>query len=146
MSTTMKIMNKEIKEQQPICSLTTRVYRADMKTLNEESRSVECVIATENRILVMDWLRMEVLEEILRMDGLILPESGQIPLLDTHNRLTVQGQMGSTRDFRVEEKDGVKQLIGRDYLSRSEVTNHAWTLMQEGHLTDRSAGYRAGSL
>lgn len=142
MSTTMKIMNKEIKEQQPICSLTTRVYRADMQTLNEESRSVECVIATENRILVMDWLRMQIMEEILRMDGLILPESGQIPLLDTHNRLTVQGQMGSTRDFRVEEKDGVKQLIGRDYLSRSEVTNHAWTLMKEGHLTDRSAGYR----
>ena len=122
------------------CDLTTRTYRADMKTLDEKNRSIECVVATEDRVKVVDWQRYEVIEEILRMDGLKMPANGQVPLLDTHNRYSVQHQHGSTRDFRVEGN----KLIGRNYYSSSDDSEHAWTLCREGHLTDNSVGYRIG--
>jgi hypothetical protein len=117
------------------CDLTTRTYRADLKTLDVENRSIECVIATESRVKVIDWARYEVIEEILRMDGLVLP--AQVPLLDTHNRYSVQTQFGSTRDFRI---DGQK-LLARNCYSSSPDVDHAWTLCREGHLTDNSIGY-----
>ncbi len=118
------------------CDLTTRAYRADLKTLDVSNRSIEAVLATEDRVRVVDWERYEIIEEILRMDGAILPE--QVPLLDTHNRSSVQTQLGSTRDLRIVGK----MLIGRNYYSSSPDVEHAWTLCREGHLTDNSVGYR----
>lgn len=123
------------------CDLTTRTYRANLSTLDEKGRSVEAVIATEDRVKVIDWERYEVIEEILRMDGLTLPAADQVPLLDTHNRFSVQSQMGSTRNFRI---DG-KKLIARNFYSSSQASEHAWTLCREGHLTDNSVGYRVHS-
>lgn len=122
------------------CDLTTRTYRADLTSIDEKNRSIEAVIATEDRVRVIDWKRYEVIEEILRMDGLTLPAGDQVPLLDTHNRFSVQSQLGSTRQFRV---DGDK-LIARNFYSSSKDAEHAWTLCREGHLTDNSVGYRVG--
>ncbi len=118
--------------------LTTRTYQVRMETLDEKARSIEAVIATENRVLVMDWGRWEIIEEILLMSGFRAPANGQVPLLDTHDRSTVQKQHGSTRNLRVEGD----KLIGRNFFSSSKDTEHAWTLTKEGHLTDNSAGYR----
>lgn len=118
--------------------LTTRTYSLDLKTLDEKTRSVEAVIATENRVKVIDWERYEVVEEILLMDGCELPESRQVPMLDTHDRSTVQKQIGSTRDLRIENG----KLIGRNVYGSSPQCSHAWDLVREGHLKDNSIGYR----
>lgn len=118
--------------------ITTRSYQVRAGSLNEENRSVEAVIATEAPVLVMDWSRWEPVEEILLMRGCKLPGSGQVPMLDTHDRSTVQKQLGSTRELHIEGGT----LVGRNYYSNSQAAEHSWTLTREGHLKDNSIGYR----
>ncbi|NIP26666.1 MAG: hypothetical protein GWN94_19845 [Phycisphaerae bacterium] len=118
--------------------LTTRTYQLRADTLDEDSRSIGAVIATENPVLVMDWSRFEVIEEVLIMSGCRIPEGGQVPMLDTHDRTTVRKQYGSTRELRVEGD----KLLGRNFYSNSDEAEHAWQLTREKHLTDNSIGYR----
>jgi len=137
----MKTVFEQSKKQERAkrkCELTTRTYQIRSDTLDEENRSVEAVIATENPVLVLDCCRWEVIEEILLMSGCRIPANGQVPMLDSHDRWTVQKQLGSTRELHTEKE----QLIGRNYFSRSAAADHAWTLTKEGHLKDNSIGYR----
>ena len=107
------------------------------ETVNVEERSVEAVIATENRVTVMDLSRFEVIDEILLMDGVEVPR--QIPLLENHQRESLDTHLGSIRNIRV---DG-RQLIGRLYLADTPQAEEAWQLVRQGHLTDVSTGNRA---
>ncbi|WP_316348487.1 phage major capsid protein [Desulfuromonas acetoxidans] len=106
-------------------------------TLDEETRSVEVVAATENPVRVYDWERREVVEEVLLMDGCTLPENRQVVLLDTHWRGGVYSILGSCRGLTVSGKE----LIGRSHYSEADGGPSAWTKTREGHLTDYSAGY-----
>ena len=107
-------------------------------TLEEDSRSVEVVAATENPVEVMDWKRWEIVNEVLLMDGLELPKSRQVPLLDTHSRYQTASVLGSFRG--IETDNG--QLVGRAHFSSVPEAEGLYTKVREGHLTDFSIGYR----
>jgi hypothetical protein len=117
--------------------ITTRTFKLRIDSVREEDRSIEAVIATENPVAVYDWNR-GLVDEVLRMDGLVLPENKQLPLLDTHDRTSVSRILGSTRDLRIEGGN----FVGRNYFAKSDAASHPWTLAKEGHLTDNSIGYR----
>ena len=119
------------------CDLTTRGYRLNLSSIDPENRSVEAVIATEAMVTVVDWSRFEVIDEILLMTGVRIPAGEQVPLLDTHDRYSIQRQVGSTRNIHTEGN----KLVGRNFISKSAEADHAWTLIREGHLTDNSIGY-----
>lgn len=104
-------------------------------TLNEETRSIEVVCATENIVRVFDYERYEAVDEVLLMSGCQMPESRQVPLLDSHSRYNTSSVIGSCRDLAVENK----QLIGRAHYSSTAETEY--TKAKEGHLTDYSVGY-----
>ena len=137
-----KKTNKQAKQRLQT-DLTTRTYQLRADTLDEETRSIGAVIATENPVLVMDWSRWEIIEEVLLMSGCRIPEGGQVPMLDTHDRSTVQKQYGSTRELRIEGTE----LVGRNFFTNSELkeARHAWDLTREGHLKDNSIGYRVSN-
>ena len=118
--------------------LTTRTYQVRADTLDEKTRSIEAVIATEAKVRVLDWSNFRIIEEVLLMEGCRIPKGEQVPMLDTHDRFTVQKQLGSTRQLRVEGD----KLVGRNFFSSSEPAEHAWTLTREGHLKDNSVGYK----
>ena len=118
--------------------ITTRTYQVRISTLDVKNRSVDAVIATEERVLVLDWNRFEIVEEILLMAGCRLPADGQVPLLDSHDRSSVQKQLGSTQNLRIEGD----QLIGRNFFSDSPAAEHPWTLVRQGHLKSNSIGYQ----
>lgn len=72
-------------------------------TIDEEARSVEFVAATETTDVAMyDWETGERVTEVLLMSGCRLPASGQIPLLDTHDRFSLTAVIGSARELRVD--------------------------------------------
>lgn len=107
-------------------------------TLDDDSRSVEVVGATESPVPMMDWSRGEMVPEVLLMSGCDMPETKQMPLLNNHDRYSSLAVIGSYRDIRI-EKD---QLIGRAYFSAAPEVEGIYTRVKEGHLTDFSAGYR----
>ena len=84
------------------------------ESVNEETRSIEGVVATELPALVVDWSRWELINEVLLMDGVELPESKQVVMLDTHSRYYLSDIKGSTRELKIvnDEKLG-PVLMGR---------------------------------
>ncbi|MFH1033592.1 MAG: hypothetical protein V1806_03720 [Pseudomonadota bacterium] len=109
-------------------------------TLDDKTRSVEMVVASEAPVRVWDSQRWEDVDEVLLMSGLE-PMPGQVPLLDSHSRFSTANVLGSARDIRVEGG----QLIARAFFSGAPEGERAYTLVQEGHLTDNSVGYRANA-
>ena len=91
-------------------------------SLNEAERSVEFTAATERPVNVWDWEKWDVVPEVLRVDGVQLPASGQVPLLDTHDGTSVQNVLGSFGAFRTEEG----QLIGRATFSGVQAGSDAF--------------------
>ena len=110
-------------------TLTGSASRAP-STLNEEERSVDVVMSTEEVV------NMGYYDEVLLMSGASGPE--QIPLLDSHSRWSVKDQLGSTRNIRKEND----QLIGTAIYASDDDSQNAFTKMREGHATDYSIGYR----
>lgn len=104
-------------------------------TLDKGARAVEVVVATEQPVRIFDWQRGGLVDEVLLVSGLT-PLPRQVPLLDTHNRLSTDNIQGSLRDFRRE----ADRVVATAYFSQT--ADKAWTLALEGHLTDVSVGYR----
>lgn len=119
-------------------SLTTRAVTMAPTTLDEATRSMDVTLATESRVRMVDWGRYEYVDEVLLMSGYQANEvrRGTLPMLDTHDRSTVDRVLGSIDNLRVEGAE----LAGRARFSA--VAERAWTLAKEGHLNGISAGYR----
>lgn len=107
--------------------------------VNEMERTAETVMTTENPAVVVDWSRWELIREVLLMDGVIMPETKQIPLLDTHDSEEIADILGSVRNMRTEGDS----LIGTVHFS--SVAEDAFIKVKEGHLTDVSVGYKVFS-
>lgn len=118
--------------------LTTRAYSVDAGSFDQEARSIDTVIATEAPVTVFDWDTFREIDEVLLMSGCELPASRQVVMLDAHNRMGLEGVVGSTRDLRIE--DG--KLVGRNVFARTGEGDRAVQLVKDGHVTDNSIGYR----
>ena len=107
-------------------------------TYDEKTKSVRATVWTDTPVRVYDSATDDVVMEVLRADGAQMPQRGQLPLLDNHNRWNGSGSVrGSVRDF-APQSDGSMQ--GNVYFaSTAEPEN---TLAREGHLTDLSVGYQ----
>ncbi len=133
-------VNRLQTRNRPAVDLSTRVVSLAARgqapaTLDEESRSVQVVAATEQPVEIWDWDRGRV-QEILLLSGLRTPD--QVPLLDSHSRWSVNEVLGSAREFRPEGD----KLLARLKFSTAAEGEAAWIRVKEGHLTDVSIGYR----
>ncbi|MCP4346063.1 MAG: hypothetical protein GY795_11135 [Desulfobacterales bacterium] len=107
------------------------------KTFNDESRSVRVIAVTENPVRVWDWERKDFVTEVLLIDGVHLPPSRQIPLLDSHDRSSVSRVLGSARNF----KPAGTSLECDVFFSGTDSGKETAQKVKEGHLTDFSVGY-----
>ena len=117
-----------------LSSMQFRSLSIGPNSLNLDTRTVSAVVATENPVPMFDWQRMEVVPEVLLMNGAILPD--QVPLLDSHQWSSVKSILGSVRQLH---RDG-RQATGQ--LTFSSVASKEFTQVAEGHLTDVSIGYQ----
>jgi hypothetical protein len=121
-------------------ALTVRAFSISTGpgTYDPKTRSVQAVLATDAPVQVLDMARWEIIDETLRMDGAILPPSGQVPLLDAHNRFSIEAQLGSTRELRIE----AGRLVGRRFFADTPAARDAESKVRDGHLSDGSIGYQ----
>ena len=117
--------------------LTERTLTLRADTINEETRSVEAVLATERITTVFDWQRLEMIDESLRMSGAHF--ANQVVLLETHSRYSLETVLGSVRELRVEGDKLIGRLVFAEGDARSDA---AWLKVRQGHITDVSIGYR----
>ena len=130
-----RLENRHTRKNQEVGNYRSVHLRAS--TVNEDSRSVEVVLATEAPVLEFDFEQMRAVPHVLLMSGLDMPSNRQVPLLESHQRFSTESQLGSIRDLQVAEGE----LVGRAFFSK--VAEDEWTKVREGHITDVSIGYRA---
>lgn len=119
-----------------IRKITARQLPVVPQTYDAENKSVHVIATTEDRVTVWDWDR-GIIEEILSIDGLILPESGQVPVLDSHNRGSINDILGVAKDFQKKPP----ALEADVYFDPSAEGQKAAMKVQAGSLTDFSVGY-----
>lgn len=111
-------------------SIAMRASSADQKT-----RTVDATMATENPVRVFDMRAFRFVNEVLVIEGRQFPE--QVPLLDSHQRSSVDDQLGSTRSIRVEGKN----LVGTRHFAADDKSVRTFEKIRDGHITDGSVGY-----
>lgn len=120
--------------------LFTRSFQVRADTIDEKSRSVEGVIASENPVTVLDLRTFEIIDEILLMSGMRLPD--QVPLLDSHQRGSIKNILGSVRNFKIEKTRDGGVLVARNFFDDDEDGLRAFGKVKNGHVRDFSIGYR----
>ncbi|MEP3480771.1 MAG: Mu-like prophage major head subunit gpT family protein [Fuerstiella sp.] len=129
------LRNKRDKDK----TIQTRQFQCRNETWNEEARTVEAVIATEAPVMVYDWRSEQMVQEVLRMDLITMPEGSQIVLLDSHARWSLDTVLGSIRDIRSEGSD----LIGTlHFVEGDPDVDKVVRKVAQGHIRDISVGYR----
>ena len=116
--------------------LCYRAYSASESTLDETTRSIEGIAASEAPVPMYDWQRDEVIPEILLMSGAKFDEGRSVPLLNAHMRWEARDVIGSAKELRV---DGDKLMTRAVF---SSIAEDVFTLVKERHLRDLSVGYR----
>lgn len=106
-------------------------------TVNEEARTVEAVLSTENAVEMFDWRSGDFVHEVLLSGGVELPR--QLPLLDTHSRYRLGDVLGSIRNIRQENGETIGTL---HFAADDADVDRVWNKVRQGHLTDVSIGYR----
>jgi hypothetical protein len=118
--------------------ISDRMLSVRVATLDEEERSVEAVMSTEGQVTVFDWKRWGMIDEVLVSRGAELPE--QVPLLENHNRYSLDNVLGSVRNMRA----GDQETVGRMFFAADDQRADAsWNKVRQGHLDAVSVGYRA---
>ncbi len=105
-------------------------------TLDEATRSVEVVGATESPSQVWDPERWEIVNEVLLMSGCEIPEGRQTPLTVDHDN-SAEAVIGSFIEMRTEGD----QLVGRVVFASSSDAEPFWVKVREGHLKNFSITY-----
>jgi hypothetical protein len=110
--------------------------RAD--TIDEETRSVEAVLSSQEVVQVWDWSRFQIIDEVLLARGAELPD--QVVLLENHRRWSLDDVIGSARSLRIEGDITAGRLFFDDDGDRAD---RAWGKYRRGHVRDVSVGYKA---
>lgn len=119
----------------PANQMILRMVTMRAETINDESKSVEVVIASETPVERWDESRGDVFHEILSMDGVqFRNEKRQLPIVDSHDRSTVRNVLGSVRNLRIEGNE----LVGDAMFAADADSQNAFRKLRDGHLTDFS--------
>lgn len=106
-------------------------------TFDADTRSVQIDLASETPCRMVDWDRWEYVDEVLLMSGFRADEvrRNTVPLLDAHNRHTVDNILGSICDLEVDD------AVLRARAVISENRDPLLADVRAGHINAVSVGY-----
>lgn len=134
-------MSKKIEENEEVIRFMgrsledtpTRPY-----TLSEENRSVQVVISSTTPVLEFDRSFDDVIPTVILPEGIETPRIGQVPLLDCHDRMSTESQIGSVRNMKAEGDE----FVGDAFFASDDKSERVFSLVKDGHLTDYSISAR----
>lgn len=115
---------------------TTYAYRVGKSDHPAAGKPLRIILATESPVRVFDWKELEIVDEVLLMDGLEYPR--QLPMLNDHDRSEARSVVGSIRNLAVV----AGRLEGEAHFASSKEAQEIRQLYEEGHLTDFSIGFQ----
>lgn len=98
-------------------------------------------LSSEKPVVVFDWDRWDFVEEVLLMDGMMVPPVGQVPLLDSHNRNSVDDVLGHVRDFAESTAGQYPARDGKVFFAADDKSQRTEQKVVDRHILDGSVGY-----
>lgn len=102
---------------------------------------IRFVLTTEMPATIFDWRQYDFVDEVLLMDGMMVPAIKQVPFLDSHNRRSVDDVLGHVDDFQdvtISEYGGKDGLV---HFAADEKSQRTKQKVIDRHITDGSVGY-----
>ena len=109
------------------------------QTVNEEARSIDVVISTEKPVLEYDFSFGGRIDTVLLNSAFDLASISKAPLVDSHDRFSLEHVLGSVSNLRIEGEE----LVGT--ATFSSIAESEWTKVREGHLGDVSVAWRTSA-
>lgn len=126
----------EQKRFQPPSDAMTRSADLTPSTYDESARTVEAVLSTGSRVRY-SWMieELEISDDAIDLGR---ADSGQVKLLDSHNRWEIEAILGTVSNVRV---DG-GLLLGTLKLADTDAARNAEKLIKSGDLSSVSISYK----
>lgn len=122
--------------------MTSRMAQLKKReSAGSEGESFDWILSTEAPTEIWDWDRWDYVNEVLIADGMVVPENGQVPLLDNHRRMSVEDQIGHVSGFDIALVSGYPAVSGKVSFSSDEKSQSIRQKISENHVTDGSVGY-----
>ena len=125
-------------EYQRLADLQALTYQARIMpdSFDSVKRTFEAVLSHQHPVEVFSFRVFDIIDELLLVRGFEFEE--KIPLLDSHERNSIEDQIGSISNMRVDGKD----FLGTLHLSETERAEIGYKLVRSGDLDSVSVGYR----
>lgn len=112
-----------------------------MSLPDETDGEMVWTLTTEMPTWIYDWERDAIVEEVLLADGMKVPDSGLVPLLDSHSRWSVDDILGHVDGFSESVAGEYRAVSGVVHFCSDEKSQRTAAKVKEKHLTDGSVGY-----
>lgn len=132
---------QEIRDALPSDAPLYRSAAIRAETADDDTLSVDIVLATDEPVQMWDWDMWATVDEVLPMAGCDIAgiRRGKLPLVDNHQYDTSRRVLGSISDLKTTDHE----LLGREYYS--SINKDDYTRTKEGHTDQRSVGYHVKS-
>ncbi len=104
--------------------------------------SMDWTLTTEKPARVFDWNQFDFVDEVLLMDGMLVPANGQVPFLDCHNRQSATDVIGHVEQFSDSTSGQYAGKNGRVFFAADTESQCIRQKVVDGHITDGSVGYQ----
>lgn len=100
------------------------------------------ILTTEKPTIVWDWEQWDFVEEVLLADGMLVPATNQVVLLDSHMRQSVKDVLGHVEQFTEDKAGQFLARAGVVFFAGDQASMDAKQKVEGNHITDGSVGYQ----
>jgi phage major head subunit gpT-like protein len=120
--------------------MNTRAAPVSESTINEQERTVNATLTTDQPVAVYDWRLRAVIDEVLTTDGAVFPR--QLSMFEDH-WMSSTNKLGSVRG--ITKHDGRHDGTLHFARNAGQWRDEAWEMVRQKHNTDVSIGYSYGN-
>lgn len=134
----VKIINEKSRssEDADVLQMSQRSIAFRANTADDNSMTIDAVLSTEDPVRMCDYDAWEMMEEVLLSDG--RQRTDYLPMLDSHNRWSVEEVLGHMDNIRTE---GGNTVVTCHFDKNDDTAVKVFRKYRDGHARGLSVGY-----
>lgn len=134
----VKIINEKSRssEDADVLQMSQRSISFRASTANDDTMTIEATLSTEDPVRMCDYDAWEMMEEVLLADG--RQRTDYLPMLDSHNRWSVEEVLGHMDNIRTE---GGNTVVTCHFDKNDDTAVKVFRKYRDGHARGLSVGY-----
>jgi len=133
----VKIINEKTRsDDSDALQMSQRSIAFRASTADDSAMTIDAVLSTEDPVRMCDYDAWEMMEEVLLADG--RQRADYLPMLDSHNRWSVEEVLGHMDNIRTE---GANTVVTCHFDKNDETAVKVFRKYRDGHARGLSVGY-----